>query len=78
MCRNTAGKTSCTKEEETSNTIYARKIGPYESRSCRISANGKLKHETHIADCGHKFLSLYNLAHLPKLIPKGCCGYVLY
>ena len=46
------GGTSCTKEE-TSNTVYAQKIGVYESRRCRVNEIGTQKHEEHIADRGH-------------------------
>ena len=54
LCRSTTRETSCTKEEDSSNTVYARKIDDYDSPRFRLHESGKQKHEQHIADHGYK------------------------
>ena len=63
-------ETSCTKEEESSNTFYAHKIDAYESPRFRINESGKQEHEEHIEDREYNSVSLYKLAHLLIPIPE--------
>ena len=64
------GETSCTTEQEKSNTVQNHKIDACESRRCRINDGGKQKHEEHIADRGNISMSLHSLVLLPRLVLK--------
>ena len=63
------GKTSCAKEEDSSNTSYAHKIDAYESPRFRFEEIFKQKHEEHGADHGYNSVSLHKQVHLPIPIP---------
>ena len=61
-------ETSCTKEEDKSNTFYARKN--WCVRISTINENCQEKLEEHIADSGYNPTGLDNLVHVPIPIPK--------